>query len=69
MVHVETEVASKLMKRRMFKKFSFRGVDLDAFLDMPTEELIKPFHAQARRRFQRGLKRKTMALIKKLSKR
>ncbi|KAF3775905.1 hypothetical protein EJ110_NYTH35834 [Nymphaea thermarum] len=24
----------------MFKKFSFRGVDLDAFLDMPTEELV-----------------------------
>ncbi|KAF3777448.1 40S ribosomal protein S15 [Nymphaea thermarum] len=37
------------MKRRMFKKFSFRGVDLDALLDMPTEELVKLFHALAQR--------------------
>ncbi|XP_038996547.1 40S ribosomal protein S15-like, partial [Hibiscus syriacus] len=56
-------------KRRTFKKFSFRGVDLDALLDMSTDELVKLFPpARARRRFQRGLKRKPMALIKKLRK-
>uniref|UniRef100_A0A2P2L4U6 Uncharacterized protein MANES_05G085900 n=1 Tax=Rhizophora mucronata TaxID=61149 RepID=A0A2P2L4U6_RHIMU len=55
-------------KKRTFKKFSFRGVDLDALLDMSTDELVKLFHARARRRFQRGLKRKPMALIKKLRK-
>ncbi|KAK8486431.1 hypothetical protein V6N11_047270 [Hibiscus sabdariffa] len=53
---------------RTFKKFSFRGVDLDALLDMSTDELVKLFPARARRRFQRGLKRKPMALIKKLRK-
>ncbi|XP_022728688.1 uncharacterized protein LOC111284232 [Durio zibethinus] len=51
-----------------FKKFSFRGVDLDALLDMSTDELVKLFSARALKRFQRGLKRKPMALIKKLCK-
>ncbi|CAA7407460.1 unnamed protein product [Spirodela intermedia] len=55
-------------KKRTFKKFSFRGVDLDQLLDMGTDELVKLFTARARRRFQRGLKRKPMALIKKLRK-
>ena len=35
---------------------------------MPTEELIKIFPARARRRIQRGLTRKPMALIRKLRK-
>ncbi|XP_017633643.1 40S ribosomal protein S15 [Gossypium arboreum] len=66
---VETEVAAAgVPKKRTFKKFSFRGVDLDALLDMSTDELVKLFPARARRRFQRGLKRKPMALIKKLRK-
>ncbi|KAF6263415.1 ribosomal protein S19-domain-containing protein [Scenedesmus sp. NREL 46B-D3] len=44
------------------------GVDLDQLLDMNSDELIELFHARARRRFQRGLKRKPLALIKKLRK-
>ncbi|XP_004292091.1 PREDICTED: 40S ribosomal protein S15-like [Fragaria vesca subsp. vesca] len=66
---VEADVAvAGVPKKRTFKKFSFRGVDLDALLDMSTDELVKLFPATARRRFQRGLKRKPMALIKKLRK-
>ncbi|KAM0963167.1 hypothetical protein ACFX2A_022671 [Malus domestica] len=66
---VEADVAAAgVPKKRTFKKFSFRGVDLDALLDMSTDELVKLFPARARRRFQRGLKRKPMALIKKLRK-
>lgn len=91
---VEPEVAQGVPKKRTFKKFSFRGVDLDALLDMSTDELVKLFSARARRRynkssflfslqfdftvalnndllffrFQRGLTRKPMALIKKLRK-
>uniref|UniRef100_A0A6N2LF28 40S ribosomal protein S15 n=1 Tax=Salix viminalis TaxID=40686 RepID=A0A6N2LF28_SALVM len=69
MAEVETDVtAAGAPKKRTFKKFSFRGVDLDALLDMSTDELVKLFPARARRRFQRGLKRKPMALIKKLRK-
>mmetsp|Transcript_2105 Transcript_2105/g.13687 ORF Transcript_2105/g.13687 Transcript_2105/m.13687 type:complete len:119 (+) Transcript_2105:570-926(+) len=33
---------------------------------MGTDELVELFPARARRRFQRGLKRKSLALIKKL---
>ncbi|EPS62034.1 hypothetical protein M569_12760 [Genlisea aurea] len=69
MADVETDVAAAgVPKKRTFKKFSFRGVDLDALLDMSTDELVNLFNARARRRFQRGLKRKPMALIKKLRK-
>ncbi|PHT56220.1 40S ribosomal protein S15 [Capsicum baccatum] len=65
---VEGDVATGQPKKRTFKKFSYRGVDLDALLDMSTDELVKLFPARPRRRFQRGLKRKPMALIKKLRK-
>ncbi|KAK4405820.1 40S ribosomal protein S15 [Sesamum angolense] len=68
MADVDPEVAAGQPKKRTFKKFSYRGVDLDALLDMSTEELVKLFNARPRRRFQRGLKRKPMALIKKLRK-
>ncbi|KAL0433532.1 UNVERIFIED_CONTAM: 40S ribosomal protein S15 [Sesamum latifolium] len=70
MADVDTEVAAAgaQVKKRTFKKFSYRGVDLDALLDMSTDELVKLLNARQRRRFQRGLKRKPMALIKKLRK-
>ncbi|TVT97313.1 hypothetical protein EJB05_15499, partial [Eragrostis curvula] len=68
-VDVETEVAAGAApKKRTFRKYSYRGVDLDALLDMSTDDLVQLFPARARRRFQRGLKRKPMALIKKLRK-
>jgi small subunit ribosomal protein S15e len=54
--------------KKSFKKFTYRGVDLDQLLDMSTEQLVELVHARARRRFQRGLKRKPMGLIKKLRK-
>ena len=53
---------------RTFRKFTYRGVDLDQLLDMSSDELIQLFDARARRRFQRGLKRKPLALIKKMRK-
>jgi small subunit ribosomal protein S15e len=43
-------------------------VDLDQLLDMPNDQLVELMHSRARRRFSRGLKRKPMALIKKLRK-
>ncbi|KAL3149320.1 ribosomal protein S15 [Trebouxia sp. C0010 RCD-2024] len=59
-------MADEAPKKRTFRKFTFRGVDLDQLLDMSTDELVDLFHARARRKFQRGLKRKPLALIKKL---
>ncbi|KAH9924788.1 ribosomal protein S19-domain-containing protein, partial [Fomitopsis serialis] len=58
-------LAAELKKKRTFRTFSYRGVELDKLLDLSNEEIV---HARARRRFQRGLKRKPMGLIKKLRK-
>ncbi len=48
----------------------FRGLDLDAMLDLSTEGLMDILHARARRRFNRGLllKRNVKQLKKKLLK-
>nr|AAX48891.1 S15 [Suberites domuncula] len=64
----DAEQAAALKKRRTFRKFTFRGVDLDQLLDMSYEQLMTLVHARARRRFSRGLKRKPLALIKRLRK-
>lgn len=49
---MEADVAvAGVPKKRTFKKFSFKGVDLDALLDMSTDELVKLFPARARRRY------------------
>ncbi|PCH44220.1 40S ribosomal protein S15 [Wolfiporia cocos MD-104 SS10] len=61
-------LAAELKKKRVFRTFSYRGVELDKLLDLGNEELVELVHARARRRFQRGLKRKPLALIKKLRK-
>ncbi|OQE81711.1 hypothetical protein PENNAL_c0039G08812 [Penicillium nalgiovense] len=81
------EEAAEIKKRRQFRKFSYRGIDLDQYvsitnhrtlghpfaastllLDLSSEQLRDVVHARARRRFNRGLKRKPMGLIKKLRK-
>ncbi|XP_063230272.1 small ribosomal subunit protein uS19 [Bacillus rossius redtenbacheri] len=62
------EVEETQKKKRTFRKFTYRGVDLDQLLDMPVEQLMELMHSRARRRFSRGLKRKPMALVKKLRK-
>ncbi|KAI8851441.1 ribosomal protein S19-domain-containing protein [Chytridium lagenaria] len=63
----DTDAAGRQVKRT-FKKYTYRGVDLEQLLDMSSEQLVEIVHARARRRFQRGLKRKPMGLIKKLRK-
>lgn len=64
----DAAAAAEKKRARSFRKFSYRGVELDALLDMSNEEFMKIVHARVRRRFQRGLKRKPMGLIKKLRK-
>eukprot|EP01027_Heterolobosea_sp_BB2_P020510 GEZU01029262.1.p1 GENE.GEZU01029262.1~~GEZU01029262.1.p1 ORF type:complete len:169 (-),score=68.34 GEZU01029262.1:757-1212(-) len=59
---------SDLKKKRTFKKFTYRGVELENLLDLSNEELANLVGARQRRRFNRGLKRKPMSLIKKLRK-
>jgi small subunit ribosomal protein S15e len=55
-------------KARAFRKFTYRGVELEKLLDMPTAEVVKMFNARHRRKFARGIKRGPMTLIKKLTK-
>ncbi|RDA94108.1 hypothetical protein CP533_6592 [Ophiocordyceps camponoti-saundersi (nom. inval.)] len=99
------EEAAELKKRRAFRKFSYRGIDLDKYviprkvdslpssfmpfsrgcpfrctwltlasfspfslLDLSSDQLRDVVHARARRRINRGLKRRPMGLIKKLRK-
>merc|ERR1711936_1003565 len=60
----DEQAAAELKKKRTFRKFTYRGVDLDQLLDMNNEQLMELFPC----RIRRELKRKPMALIKKLRK-
>eukprot|EP00397_Hematodinium_sp_SG-2012_P064071 GEMP01089790.1.p2 GENE.GEMP01089790.1~~GEMP01089790.1.p2 ORF type:complete len:152 (+),score=31.99 GEMP01089790.1:36-458(+) len=55
-------------KRRTFKKFSYRGIDLDKLLDLSNTDLMDLFCARQRRKFSRGIKRKPITVLKKLRK-
>lgn len=54
--------------KRVFKKFTYRGIELDDLLGLDHEELMKLLPARARRKLGRGLNRKQLSLIKKLRK-
>jgi small subunit ribosomal protein S15e len=47
-------------------EFSYRGVELDNLLELGSDDLRTLFHARARRRLSRGLRRKPMGLVRKL---
>ncbi|KAG8945621.1 ribosomal protein S15 [Tulasnella sp. 424] len=64
----DPERAAELKKKRNFRSFSYRGIELEKLLDLPNEEFVELVTCRARRRFQRGLKRKPMGLIRKLRK-
>jgi small subunit ribosomal protein S15e len=68
MADTEDQQDIEKKKKRTFRKYTFRGVDLDILLDLSNEQLMQMFTCRVRRRFQRGLKRKPMALIKRLRK-
>merc|ERR1711869_120733 len=55
-------------KKRTFKKFAYRGIDLEKLLDMSNQDLMELFRARQRRKFSRGIKRKPITLLKKLRK-
>ncbi|OBZ88724.1 40S ribosomal protein S15, partial [Choanephora cucurbitarum] len=43
-------------RKRTFRKFTYRGIDLEQLLDLSSEQFMDLVHCRARRRFQRGLK-------------
>jgi small subunit ribosomal protein S15e len=58
-----------LRKKRQFRKFTFRGLELEKILDLNQEELLEVVHARARRRMLRGMKKKRhVGLLNKLKK-
>mmetsp|Transcript_31739 Transcript_31739/g.53544 ORF Transcript_31739/g.53544 Transcript_31739/m.53544 type:complete len:153 (-) Transcript_31739:164-622(-) len=65
---VDLAAVAALRKKRQFKKFTYKGLEVEKLLDLSHDELLSLVNARARRRMQRGLKRKPMALIKKLRK-
>ena len=66
MTNIDKETYEKLKKERQFYKFTYRGLELDALLKKKDREISELVHARARRRLSRGLKKKSMALLKKL---
>merc|ERR1712061_582136 len=62
------DAAVEMKKKRTFRKYTYRGVHGDQLLDMNNEQLMELFPCRIRRKIGRGLKRKPMALIKKLRK-
>lgn len=68
MSSLNKEEYEKKKKARQFYKFTYRGLELEQLLELSTEKFSQLVHARARRRFARGMKRKSMGLIKKLRK-
>lgn len=64
--NMDADQVQELRKKRTFRKFTFRGIELDQLLDLTNEELMDLISSRARRRMTRGLKRKPLALIKRL---
>ena len=58
-----------MKKKRTFRKYYYRGVDLDQLLDMSYEQLMTLMGSRARRKFSRGLKRKPLAFMKRYTQR
>eukprot|EP00442_Polarella_glacialis_P059238 CAMPEP_0115124916 /NCGR_PEP_ID=MMETSP0227-20121206/48661_1 /TAXON_ID=89957 /ORGANISM="Polarella glacialis, Strain CCMP 1383" /LENGTH=50 /DNA_ID=CAMNT_0002528047 /DNA_START=76 /DNA_END=225 /DNA_ORIENTATION=+ len=42
-------------KKRTFRKYSYRGIDLDKLLDLSNQDLMELFRARQRRKFSRGI--------------
>ena len=53
-------------KARTFKKYTFRGVELDDLLEMSVEKFLPMLNARQRRKFSRGIKHQPIAVLKKL---
>ena len=60
-------VMEDLNKRQAFKKFSYRGYDINKLLAMNMDEVAKNFRSRQRRRLRRQLKPAYGRLIAKLS--
>lgn len=56
------------MKKRAFRTYSYRGIELDKLLDKSEKELMELFPARMRRKMIRGLSQKQRSFIERLRK-
>ena len=65
----EDALVGQPRKKNPYKKFSYRGIDLEGLLELKNDKLVTLFNARIRRRFKRnGLVRKHKTLVAKLRK-
>lgn len=55
-------------RKRVFRKYSYRGVELENLVAMTPEQLYELFPARIRRKFSRGLKKGEVHLMRKIRK-
>ncbi|KAL0210553.1 hypothetical protein RCL1_004989 [Eukaryota sp. TZLM3-RCL] len=55
-------------KKRTFRKYTYRGIDIDELMDMPQKQFVELLDARGRRKMLRGLGYKEKSLIAKLVK-
>lgn len=55
-------------RKRVFRKYSYRGVDLENLVTMTPDQLYELFPARTRRKFSRGLKKGEVTLMRKVRK-
>lgn len=53
-------------RKRTFRTFSYRGVDLEKLVTLPLDKLVDLFRARQRRKFSRGINMKALPLMNKL---
>lgn len=53
-------------RKRTFRTFSYRGVDLEKLVTLPLDQLVDLFRARQRRKFSRGINMKALPLMQKL---
>mmetsp|Transcript_9480 Transcript_9480/g.10432 ORF Transcript_9480/g.10432 Transcript_9480/m.10432 type:complete len:159 (-) Transcript_9480:104-580(-) len=68
LLRVDMADTTEQHKKRTFRHYSYRGVDLDDILDYSTEQLMPLFKARQRRKFSRGIKSNPITLLAKLRK-
>jgi len=65
---VSAKEYEELKKKRKFKTFYYRGVEVEKLLDLSHTELSNLFHARARRKFRRGIGEKPQTFMNRLRK-
>lgn len=66
--NIDKEKYEALKKARTFYKFTYRGLELEELTAKNNDELAALITSRGRRKFRRGMKRKSLSLVKKLRK-